>query len=334
MATQHDGLLFFEPCFVPKIWGGRKLDREFGYTIPDGPVGECWAISAHPNGDCKVARGDFAGRTLSELWSAEPQLFGGTAGEAPAQDRFPLLIKILDVADYLSVQVHPDDDYAAAHENGSLGKSECWYIAEAEPDARVMIGQHAHDRDEFAQMVADKRWGELLHEIPIKKGDFFAIEPGTVHAVKGALILETQQSSDVTYRVYDFDRPQADGTLRELHMEQCLDVIDYDAPLKNSGEVTAPEVDGITKLMSCKYFEVARVRVRPDAPVTLAQDHPFMCASVIEGEGGTVTSAGSDACRAEKSELSRGSHFLALTGSGDLTLEGDMELIVSWVPEA
>jgi mannose-6-phosphate isomerase class I len=339
MADSHDGLLFFKPCFVQKIWGGRRLETEFGYDIPDGRVGECWAISAHPNGDCVVDGGPYDGRTLSELWQSEAQLFGGRAGEPPASDRFPLLIKILDVRDYLSVQVHPDDAYAGEHEGGSLGKSECWYIAEADPDARVMIGQRAKSREEFAQMAAEKRWDELLNEIPIRRGDFFAIEPGTVHAVRGALILETQQSSDVTYRVYDFDRKQPDGSMRELHLEQCLDVIDYDAPLKTTGEVTAPEVGGVTKLMSCKYFEVVRVRVRAGAPVTLAQDHPFMCVSVIEGEGGTVRvgssrADASDGGSCEKHALVKGSHFLAPFGCGDLSFEGDMELIVSWVPEA
>jgi len=143
----------------------RKLETEFGYEIPDGLVGECWSISAHPNGDCVIEGGAWNGRYLSDLWTNEPQLFGGAK-----DDRFPLLIKILDAHDYLSVQVHPDDAYASEHENGSLGKSECWYILEADPDARIMIGQKAHDRDELAAMVREHRWSELLNEIPIHGG--------------------------------------------------------------------------------------------------------------------------------------------------------------------
>ena len=188
-----------------------------------------------------------------------------------------------------------------------------------------MIGQKAHDRDEFAAMVAEHRWSELLNEIPIHAGDFFAINPGTVHAVKGALILETQQSSDVTYRVYDFDRRQPDGSERELHMAQCLDVIDFSAPLLTDGAVTAPEVDGITKLMSCSYFDVFRVRVSPDKPVVIPQDKPFMCVSMVSGRGGAAV-AGDGPTH----ELERGSHFLAPAGCGDLAFAGDMELIASY----
>ena len=313
-------IMFPRPVFVEKIWGGRKLETEFGYEIPDGPVGECWSISAHPNGDCLIEGGLWGGRYLSDLWTNEPQLFDGAQG-----DRFPLLIKILDAHDYLSVQVHPDDVYAIEHENGSLGKSECWYILEADPDARIMIGQKAHDRDEFAAMVEEHRWSKLLNEIPIHAGDFFAINPGTVHAVKGALILETQQSSDVTYRVYDFDRRQPDGSQRELHMAQCLDVIDFSAPLLADGAVSAPEIGGITKLMSCTYFDVFRVRVTGGAPVTLTQDKPFMCVSVVAGEGGTVRAG-----EGPLHELRKGSHFLAPSGCGDLAFVGDMELIASY----
>lgn len=322
--TKDSGLIFPRPVFVPKIWGGRKLETEFGYEIPDGPVGECWAISAHPNGDCVIDEGPGAGRTLSALWDEEPELFGGAGG-----DRFPLLIKILDSHDWLSVQVHPDDAYAAEHENGSLGKSECWYVLEADPDARVMIGQRAHDREEFSRMVAERRWDELLNEVPVKAGDFFAITPGTVHAFKGALVLETQQSSDLTYRVYDFDRRQPDGSLRELHMAKALDVIDFGAPLVSSGTVTAPEKDGVTPLMSCPYFGVERVRVKAGAPRTLEQDRPFLCASVVAGAGGSVR-AGERPAHA----LAKGTHFVAPAGAGPLAFEGDMELIVSWPNKA
>ena len=335
MPPSTNELLFFSPFFLSKIWGGRKLQTEFGYEIPEGKIGECWAISAHPNGPSPVCGGTYDGRGLAGLWAEEPQLFGHIAG-----DRFPLLIKILDTSEYLSVQVHPDDAYAAEHENGSLGKSECWYILDADEDARIMIGQKAHDRAEFAKMVEAGCWDELLNEIPIHKGDFFSITPGTVHAVKGALILEVQQSSDVTYRVYDFDRPQADGSLRELHMAQELDVIDYGAPLLADGAVTAPEQGGVTRLMDCRYFSVDRVRVAPDAPVSLEQSHPFMCFSVVEGEGGSVTVSPTSSAEKRASpeprryELRKGDHFLAPYACGRLDYEGDLELVASYVPNA
>ena len=322
MSDKVQDLIFTVPVFHEKIWGGRRLETEFGYKIPDGDIGECWAISAHPAGDCLVKGGPFDGRYLSDLWDNEHELFSGAKG-----DRFPLLVKILDARENLSVQVHPDDAYAAEHENGSLGKRECWYVLSAEPGTKIIVGQKAHDRAEFARMVEEGRWDDLLYEVPIKAGDFFRIEPGTLHAIEGGtLILETQQSSDVTYRVYDYDRVQADGSKRELHIPQTLDVVDFTLVPPTSGEVTAPEVGGITKLMSCPNFDVVRVRVRPGEHVVVPQTHPFICVSVVEGAGGTVeTPAGTH-------ELRKGTHFVAPAGSGDLAFEGDMTIIASWVP--
>lgn len=319
--SEFPGLIMLKPVLHNNIWGGRRLE-EFGYELPDGPVGECWGIAAHPHGDCTVVGGPFDGMTLSQLWNEHHELFQGATG-----DRFPLLIKVLDARESLSIQVHPDDAYAYEHENGSLGKSECWYVLDAKDDGKIIVGQKAHNRAEFAQMVDEGRWDDLENLVPIEQGDFFDIRPGTMHAIMGGtLILETQQSSDVTYRVYDFDRRQADGSLRELHLKQAMDVIDYSAKAPTTGEVTAPEIDGVLKLMSCEYFEVLRVRVTNNWPVDLVQSHPFMCLSVVAGEGGTVTTP------AGTWTLSKGSHFVAPHGCGTLSLKGDMMLICSYVP--
>ena len=315
------GLIVLKPVLHNNIWGGRRLEQ-FGYELPDGPVGECWGISAHPHGDCTVDGGPFNGMTLSQLWDEHHELFEGAKG-----DRFPLLIKVLDALDDLSIQVHPDDAYAMEHENGSLGKHECWYVLDCHEHAHIIVGQHAKSREEFAKLVEENRWHDMENFVPIKKGDFFDIKPGTVHAILGStLILETQQSSDVTYRVFDYNRRQPDGSLRELHLQQAMDVIDYNAKAPESGEVTNPEIDGITQLMTCKYFSVFRVRVTKDHPVTLTQDHPFLNLSVVEGEGGTISVA------AGSREVKLGSHLIAPCGCGDITLEGDMTLICSFVP--
>ena len=240
-------LIKLTPIFRKKIWGGRQLETVFGYDIPEGPIGEFWAISAHPNGDCQIAEGPYAGHTLSWLWAEHRELFGNCEGK-----EFPLLIKILDAKDDLSIQIHPNDEYAAEHENGSLGKTECWYVLDCEPGATIIVGQRAKDRTEAAQMIKDGRWDDMLNVLPIHKGDFFQIDSGTVHAIKaGTLILETQQSCDVTYRLYDYDRPGTDGKLRPLHIEQSLDCINFDAQAPTDGTVTAPEVDGVTELESC-----------------------------------------------------------------------------------
>ena len=315
MSDDFDDLIFTNPVFHEKIWGGRRLETEFGYKIPDGSIGECWAISAHPAGDCTVAGGAYDGRYLSDLWESERGLFAGASG-----DRFPLLIKILDARENLSVQVHPDDAYAAAHENGSLGKRECWYVLSAEPGTKIVVGQRAHDRAEFARMVEEGRWSELLYEVPIKAGDFFRIEPGTIHAIEGGtLILETQQSSDVTYRVYDYDRVQADGTKRPLHIQQSLDCVDFDLPLVASGEITTPVIGGIQHLEDCDRYMVDLVTV--DGEKTFSAIPTFRCVSVIEGEG-TVGGR----------KVAKGTHFIIPAAYGDACCEGKMRLVVSRVP--
>ena len=318
--TSRD-LIFPAPIFHEKIWGGRKLATDFGYEIPDGPIGECWAISAHPNGDCVVSGGAWDGMHLSELWDQHRELFGNVGG-----DRFPLLVKIIDAKDHLSVQVHPDDAYAAEHENGSLGKRECWYVLAVDPGTKIVIGQRAHDRAELAQMIEEGRWDDMLNLVPCHVGDFFPIEPGTVHAIQGGtLILETQQSSDVTYRVYDYDRVQDDGSTRELHIQQSLDVVDYGMEAPASGEVTAPEVDGVTELMECPNFVVDRVRVSGEKNVE--QEWPFLCVSVIEGSG-TVSASEAGVTH----EIARGTHFLAPAGCGTMAFAGDMTLVTSRLP--
>lgn len=312
-----ESIIELVPVFKEKIWGGRKLETEFGYEIPAGPVGECWAISAHPAGDDEIASGEYAGKTLSWLWDEHRELFGNCEG-----DRFPLLVKIIDAKDDLSIQVHPDNGYAAEHEDGSLGKKECWYVLSAEPGQTIVVGQRARSREEFVQMVEEGRWGELLNEIPIKAGDFFQIDPGTVHAIKGGtVILESQQSSDVTYRVYDYDRKQDDGTLRPLHMQQALDVIDFDRAPLTSGEV---ELAGpVTTLEQNECYTVDLVRVGEDgnaAELVVETPHPFTCISVIEGEG-----------IVNGREVKKGTHLLALSACDTLELSGTMQVVLSYL---
>ena len=306
-----ESIITLEPVFKEKIWGGRKLETEFGYQIPDGPVGECWAISAHPNGDCVITSGEYEGKTLSWLWDAHRELFGNAEG-----DVFPLLVKIIDAKDDLSIQVHPDDAYAAEHENGSLGKRECWYVLSAEEGGTIIVGQRARSREEFAQMVEEGRWGELLNELPIKAGDFFQIDPGTVHAIKGGtVILESQQSSDVTYRVYDYDRKQDDGTLRPLHMQQALDVIDFDQVPPTTGAVELGD-EPVAELESNSCYTVELIRAA--GPLTVPTPHDFTCVSVVEGEG-TLNGM----------PVKKGSHLLALSACEALELDGTMTLVIS-----
>ena len=315
--------IILKPYVSETIWGGRKLIDEYHVVTDKKNAAEGWMLSCHPAGESTVVNGEFAGQTLTEVLKRDPALCGSNAERF---EDFPILIKFIDARDDLSVQVHPDDAYAAEHENGSLGKRECWYVIDCEPGTRIIVGQRAKSREELAAMISEGRWSDMLNYVPIHPGDFFRIEPGTMHAIMGGtLILETQQSSDVTYRVYDYDRVQSDGTKRPLHVKQSLDVVDYEQVPPTSGKVTAPEEDGVTELMACPNFDVERVRVSGEK--TLAQPWPFMCLSAIEGSGSVRDGAGVEHA------VSAGSHFLAPSGSGDIRLTGEMTLITSHLPE-
>ena len=308
-------ILFLEPVFKQMIWGGRQLADQFGYEIPGGNTGECWAVSAHPNGDCVVREGAYQGKTLSQLWKEEPGLFGNSD-----LDRFPLLVKIIDAKDDLSIQVHPDDAYAGENENGSLGKTECWYILDCPEGASLVVGHNAGSRQELQEMIEQERWGELIREIPVKKGDFIQINPGTVHAIKGGLmILETQQNSDITYRVYDYGR-LTDGKPRQLHVKQSIDVITVPAPSAADSVKSAlalPE-NTLNELISCDYYTVWKLDVA--GVMSFEQTHPFLIMSVIEGEGSV-----------DGRRICKGDHFILPQGYGTAELRGEMTLIASSV---
>ncbi len=306
-------ILFLKPVFKHTIWGGAKLRDEFCYDIGGYDIGECWGIAAHPNGDCKVISGQYADLSLSELWEQHPELFGDVKS-----DRFPLLVKIIDAKEDLSIQVHPDDAYAHEHENGSFGKTECWYILDCDEDATLVVGHNAKTPEELKQMVENGQWNQLIREVPIKKGDFIQINPGMIHAIKGGvMLLETQQNSDITYRVYDYDR-LSDGKPRELHIEKSLDVIFAPAPdsedLVVSTEGTAK--NQMCELIRCPYYTVFKLDV--DGTMNEEFDFPFLLMSVTEGAG-TINGYA----------VKKGSHVILPNGFGRIELKGKMQMIAS-----
>lgn len=306
-------ILYLNPVFKEMVWGGDRLQKEFGYDIPSERTGECWAVSAHPNGDCVVKEGTFQGMTLSKLWSEKPELFGN-----PGVDRFPLLVKIIDAKDDLSVQVHPDDTYAGEMENGSFGKTECWYVLDCPEGATIKIGHNAATKEELSQMIEQKQWSELLREIPVKKGDFIQIDPGTVHAIKGGcLILETQQNSDITYRLYDYDR-QVDGKPRELHLQKSIDVIQTPAqpPEKSVMDTNNLPKNTMNQLISCQYYTVWKLDLTES--FTLEQEHPFLIIGIAKGEG-TI----------DGKPVQKGDNIVLPFGYGKAALCGEMQLIIS-----
>lgn len=275
-----DELVFISPVFKERPWGGCKLHTKWGYTIPSDKTGECWAVSAHPNGDCMVQNGKYEGKTLSKLWKENPELFG-----EKSQEEFPILIKLLDADEDLSVQVHPDDEYAGIHENGSKGKFECWYVLDALPESKIVFGHNAKSRKEFMTMVKEGKWEKLIHELPVKKGDFIVINPGMLHAIEGGIqILETQQSSDVTYRVYDYDRI-VQGKKRQLHIKESLDIVkvpggEADNSILNTDSLMP---NRLNELVSNKYFKVLKCNV--DSRMEFKKEDDYLLVSIIEGYG-------------------------------------------------
>ncbi|MFC0212309.1 mannose-6-phosphate isomerase, class I [Paenibacillus chartarius] len=313
--------IFLQPVFQERIWGGTKLKEGFGYDIPSPHTGECWAVSAHPNGQSIVRNGRFQGKTLGELWVQHRELFsapGTTDAEAP----FPLLIKILDASDDLSVQVHPDDEYAAINEHGELGKTECWYILDAEPDAEIIFGHRAQTKEQLVDYIRSGNWSDLLTRVKVKAGDFYYIPSGTLHALgKGIVVLETQQSSDTTYRVYDYNRVGPDGKLRELHLDKAIEVTSV--PHVPAETHTASEVyEDCTRTTYIRnsFFTVQRWEIAGTA--SFASEDRFLIASVVSGTGAID-------CGDALFALRKGDHFLLPRNLGPYRISGRLELIVS-----
>jgi len=310
--------LFLLPIFKERIWGGTKLQQEFHYDIPTSQTGECWAISAHKNGQSIVKNGLYEGQSLDNVWKEQPELFGHYNSEV-----FPLLTKILDANRDLSVQVHPDDSYAQEHEGEhEFGKTECWYIIDCEPGAELIFGHHAQTKQELEQMIQDGKWDDLLRKVHIKPGDFFYVPSGTIHALcEGTLVLETQQSSDTTYRVYDYDRVDANGNTRDLHLEQAIEVTSVpheDNELSFMQEHRSGAI--VTTLVSSQFFSVYKYDL--DGAGIFKQDSYFQLFSVINGEA-TMTVAG------ETYTIQKGDHFILTSQIEEFTLDGHASIIVS-----
>ncbi|MBO9130007.1 mannose-6-phosphate isomerase, class I [Bacillus sp. 165] len=309
--------LFLQPVLQERIWGGTTLRDEFGYAIPSETTGECWGISAHPNGPSIVENGPFAGKTLDALWKEYPELFGNPTGEV-----FPLLTKVLDANDDLSVQVHPNDTYARVYENGELGKTECWYIIDCKEDADMIFGHTAQTKEEFEAMIAEGKWNSLLRRVKIKPGDFFYVPSGTIHALcRGTLVLETQQSSDTTYRVYDYDRTDKAGNKRELHLEKAIDVTTVPHEEKSTEyRVERAEGAAITTFVEEEYFSVYKWDV--DGSYIHERSAPFLLCSVLDGQGSIETGEG-------VFPFEKGAHFIIPAGLDSFTITGKISLMVS-----
>lgn len=311
--------LFLKPLFMYRIWGGTALRDKFNYEIPSKNTGECWAISSHENGDCEIINGKFQGMTLSNLWSNNKELFGNMPG-----DKFPLLTKILDANDNLSVQVHPDNEYAKKNENGELGKTECWYILDCDDDAEMIFGHNAKSKEELEYMISNNKWSDLLKRVKVNKGDFFYVPSGTIHALcKGTLVLETQQNSDTTYRVYDYDRVDSYGNKRDLHIDKSIAVTTVPHS-ENESNCKIFENDNfkLTTFLSNEFFSVHKLDVFSE--YSSIQDKPFELYSVIDGNGKLVSNS-------NEYSLNKGDNFILPNNFGEFKLIGNLQLIISHI---
>lgn len=273
----------FLPSTRDYIWGGTALMERWGKKAGTPTVAECWELSSYPGSESIVTGGVFDGKKLSELTEQHPELFGG----AVADGDFPILVKLIDAAKDLSVQVHPDEAYAHAH-GARHGKTEMWYIAEAKPDAAIYYG-FCRDvsRGEVEQSIKNNTVTDLLRRVPVRAGDSFFVPAGTVHALLGGVtVIEIQQNSDVTYRVYDYDRRDAAGHPRPLHIAQALDVMRYTASSPAPSAAAEPLSPGVMTrpLAQCPLFSVSEITVG-DGVYTVLPERGFVTFTVAAGEG-------------------------------------------------
>ncbi|WEV43614.1 mannose-6-phosphate isomerase, class I [Lactobacillus sp. ESL0684] len=313
--------IFLTPYFRPKIWGGRKLQTIFNYDIPEGKVGEAWIISGYKDDASTVSTGEFQGKTLRQLYHEQPALFGN-----PQAKEFPLLVKFLDANDSLSVQVHPDDDYAARVEHDQ-GKTESWYVLQADPDSYLIYGHTAKTKQELADMIERDEWDQLLRKVPVKAGDFFYVPAGTIHALtKGIMVIETQQSSDVTYRLYDYDRvDEKTGQKRELHTQKSLDVTtvphqDPQITVKTTMDQAA-KIKILVEPPMSPHFYLWQVDLAGEWQTSLGE-HPYLLVSVIAGTGKLIT-------QDEEYDLTIGTNLIIPNQLKDFTFTGDLRLVMS-----
>lgn len=279
-----------QPSGKDYLWGGQRLNTEFEKQIDLDPLAETWECSTHPDGPSIVKTGGFKGQTLSKVISDNPLFLGARHSEDKA---LPILIKFIDAKSDLSVQVHPNDEYAKAYEDGQLGKTEMWYVLDAVKDAHLVYGLKKDcTKEQIRESIEKGKLSNLLQSVKVNKDDLFFIEAGTIHAIgAGCLIAEIQENSNLTYRLYDYDRVGKDGKKRELHIDKSLKV----ANLKSSSEPKQPlrvlkYRPGVAKelLSRCKYFEVYRMLVNTERrqSVTYASDNlSFRVLLCIKGCG-------------------------------------------------
>ena len=306
----------FENLYCEKIWGGRDFES-FRDDLPNGNIGESWDIACHPNGMSIVSNGYLKGKTFEELIKEY-----GTEllGESFENKEFPLLVKLINSKEKLSVQVHPSDEYAKRVEN-SLGKTEAWYVVDAKPGASLIVGTKNCDKAIFEKAIREGKTEEYLNKIEVKKGDCFLINSGLVHAIcEGVIIAEIQQSSDITYRIYDYGRP------REIHVEKSMDVINFNLKPINASGKKLVSFCGYEKGILCasEYFTIEKYVVSSEVSEN-SDINKFFIFTCVDGKGTIISEDGT------KMDILKGDSILIPAKLGKYTIQGELTLLKSYV---
>ena len=313
-----------KPAFKDYLWGGTRLRDDFGKDCDFDKIAESWELSCHKDGNSVVADGEFAGLTLAQYIEKEGKSVLGTNCEK--FENFPILIKLIDAKDNLSVQVHPNNEYAQRVE-GEYGKTEMWYVVDCDEGASLLYGfKHNITKEEFRERIENNTLLEVTNSVPVKKGDVFFIEAGTLHAIgKGILIAEIQQNSNTTYRIYDYGRVGADGKPRQLHIDKAVDVTNL-CPAKPYPQSEPVDMGGWTKkrLSKCEYFTVDVINVDTSAALE-ADKSSFVNILVLDG-GCVLSSEGNDAV-----ELKKGDSVFIPAGLGKFELTGKCSAVMTHI---
>lgn len=289
--------LKFEPLLKVRPWGGETLSDIYNYSGTD-PIGESWEIADHDEDKSIVSNGALKGKTLHQLFTENPSELAGNAIDRNSPDKFPLMLKLLDSKSALSVQVHPDDKYADTKKKGELGKTEAWYILEADKDACIYYGLKDNlSRTDFEQAIKDGVTDKCMNKIYVSGGEVFYIPSGTVHALgPGVRMAEIQQNSDTTFRIFDWNRVGLDGKARELHIEDSLAVTDYNSKLRGKAEPAVIEQENALResFITCEKFAFEKIS-NIQKNTTLDTEHKsFHIITVVEGNISVECSEGEE----------------------------------------
>ena len=319
------------PAGKDYLWGGNRLKTEYGKKLRMTPLAETWECSTHPDGLCKAASGIHKGETLRDVLTKHPEYIG-THPDVKEAGELPILVKFIDADKDLSVQVHPGDTYAARYEHGSRGKTEMWYVLDACPDAELIYGfSHDTDPDTVREAIAQGTLSDHLQHVPVMKNDVFYVAAGTVHAIgAGAIIAEIQENSNITYRLYDYDRKDKDGNLRPLHIDKALEVAD----LKRAGAPVQPMrvlryEPGVARelLCRCKYFEVHRMLINEETGKGIrymSDSLSFRVLLCIDGSGSLTYKDGGEVIEVN---ITKGSCIFIPADSVKIKLHGKLQLL-------